>query len=204
MALFSGDLWWQIGEEFDLSNGFIVKAFKTYHVVPSQVQYTLPDFVVGSHQETIPFSFLWIELCVIHYHGLCIRLPIWQFHVAWQGYVIYSVKQKLKAEYVGIPGKEIKTLKASGVQVQESWDPFHSPALNLFQIAQVSWSVFYFLDRSCFHGWGCDWAFDWIEPFQALVTNYLTLSWWTGYRNRSNSWGCIYGRYYNEFLSGRS
>lgn len=61
-----------IGEEFDLGKGFIVKAFKTYHVVPSQ------------------------------------------------GYVIYSVKQKLKADYVGISGKEIQALKASGVQVTEA------------------------------------------------------------------------------------
>ncbi|KAG0563647.1 hypothetical protein KC19_8G048200 [Ceratodon purpureus] len=61
-----------VGDEFDLGRGFIVKAFKTYHVVPSQ------------------------------------------------GYVIYSVKQKLKQEYVGLPGTEIKTLRASGVQITES------------------------------------------------------------------------------------
>ena len=28
----------QIGDEFDLGKGFVIKAFKTYHVVPSQVQ----------------------------------------------------------------------------------------------------------------------------------------------------------------------
>ncbi|KAI3931345.1 hypothetical protein MKX01_040262 [Papaver californicum] len=46
----------------------VVKAFKTYHRVPSQ------------------------------------------------GYVIYSVKHKLKPEYVGLPGNELKSLKVSGVQ----------------------------------------------------------------------------------------
>lgn len=61
-----------IGEEFDLGKGLIVKAFKTYHVVPSQ------------------------------------------------GYVIYTVKQKLKAEHVGLPGKEIKALRESGVEVSET------------------------------------------------------------------------------------
>ncbi|KAJ0536399.1 putative ribonuclease Z [Helianthus annuus] len=58
-----------IGEEFYLRKDMKVKAFKTYHVIPSQ------------------------------------------------GYVIYSVKQKLKPEYVGLPGDEIKKLKFSGVEI---------------------------------------------------------------------------------------
>lgn len=37
-----------------------------------------------------------------------------------QGYVIYSVKQKLKSEYVGLPGKEISALRESDVQVTET------------------------------------------------------------------------------------
>ncbi|KAI3970648.1 hypothetical protein MKX01_024295 [Papaver californicum] len=53
----------------DLNVKFKVKAFKTYHRVPSQ------------------------------------------------GYVIYSVKHKLKPEYVGLPGNELKSLKVSGVQI---------------------------------------------------------------------------------------
>ncbi|XP_076942990.1 tRNase Z TRZ1-like [Bidens hawaiensis] len=57
------------GEEFYLRKDLKVKAFKTYHVIPSQ------------------------------------------------GYVIYSVKQKLKPEYVGLPGDEIKKLKFSGVEI---------------------------------------------------------------------------------------
>jgi hypothetical protein len=31
--------------------------------------------------------------------------------------VIYSVKQKLKKEFIGLPGSEIKQLRLSGVQV---------------------------------------------------------------------------------------
>jgi len=49
-----------------------VRAFKTYHVVPSQ------------------------------------------------GYVIYKVKHKLKDEYSGLPGKELSSLKKSGVEITNS------------------------------------------------------------------------------------
>ncbi|XP_012080218.1 nuclear ribonuclease Z isoform X2 [Jatropha curcas] len=34
-----------------------------------------------------------------------------------QGYVVYSIKQKLKQEYFGLSGNEIKNLKASGVEI---------------------------------------------------------------------------------------
>ncbi|KAH9775755.1 tRNase Z TRZ1 [Citrus sinensis] len=34
-----------------------------------------------------------------------------------QGYVVYSVKQKLKQEYLGLPGDEIKKLKSSGMEI---------------------------------------------------------------------------------------
>ncbi|KAJ9677358.1 hypothetical protein PVL29_022374 [Vitis rotundifolia] len=58
-----------VGEEFYLRKDLKVRAFRTYHVIPSQ------------------------------------------------GYVVYSVKQKLKQEYVGLPGNEIKNLKLSGVEI---------------------------------------------------------------------------------------
>ncbi|CAN4088143.1 unnamed protein product [Withania somnifera] len=58
-----------VGEEFYLRKDLKVRAFKTYHVIPSQ------------------------------------------------GYIVYSVKQKLKQEYVGLPGDEIKKLKFSGVEI---------------------------------------------------------------------------------------
>ncbi|AQK50819.1 Nuclear ribonuclease Z, partial [Zea mays] len=38
-----------------------------------------------------------------------------------KGYVIYSVKQKLKQEFIGLPGSEIKRLKLSGVEVCLAW-----------------------------------------------------------------------------------
>ncbi|GMY15672.1 tRNase Z TRZ1-like [Fagus crenata] len=58
-----------VGEEFHLRRDLKVRAFKTYHVIPSQ------------------------------------------------GYVVYSIKQKLKQEYIGLPGNEIKNLKSSGVEI---------------------------------------------------------------------------------------
>ncbi|KAK6230375.1 hypothetical protein QUC31_001893 [Theobroma cacao] len=58
-----------VGEEFFLRRDLKVRAFRTYHVIPSQ------------------------------------------------GYVVYSVKQKLKQEFFGLSGNEIKNLKSSGVEI---------------------------------------------------------------------------------------
>ncbi|KAG9148824.1 hypothetical protein Leryth_026572 [Lithospermum erythrorhizon] len=58
-----------VGEEFYLRKDLKVKAFRTYHVIPSQ------------------------------------------------GYIVYSVRQKLKQEYVVLPGDEIKKLKSSGAEI---------------------------------------------------------------------------------------
>ncbi|KAK4487257.1 hypothetical protein RD792_006140 [Penstemon davidsonii] len=62
-----------VGEEFCLRKDLIVRAFKTYHVIPSQ------------------------------------------------GYIVYSVKQKLKPEYIGLSGAEIKKLKFSGVEITNTY-----------------------------------------------------------------------------------
>ncbi|XP_077245275.1 nuclear ribonuclease Z-like isoform X2 [Tasmannia lanceolata] len=37
-----------------------------------------------------------------------------------QGYIVYSVKQKLKQEYVGLSGNEIKNLRLSGVEITDT------------------------------------------------------------------------------------
>ncbi|KAK1305866.1 Nuclear ribonuclease Z [Acorus calamus] len=58
-----------VGEEFLLRKDLKVKAFRTYHVIPSQ------------------------------------------------GYIIYSVKQKLKAEFLGLSSNEVKSLRLSGVEI---------------------------------------------------------------------------------------
>ncbi|CAD6247597.1 unnamed protein product [Miscanthus lutarioriparius] len=58
-----------VGEEYQLTKDLRVRAFRTYHVVPSQ------------------------------------------------GYVIYKVKQKLKDQYGGLPGKELSNLRKSGVEI---------------------------------------------------------------------------------------
>ncbi|OQU84745.1 hypothetical protein SORBI_3004G116900 [Sorghum bicolor] len=59
----------EVGEEYEFRRDLKVRAFRTYHTIPSQ------------------------------------------------GYVIYSVKQKLKQEFIGLPGSEIKHLKLSGVEI---------------------------------------------------------------------------------------
>ncbi|MQL79198.1 hypothetical protein Taro_011634 [Colocasia esculenta] len=58
-----------VGEEYELRKDLKVRAFRTYHAIPSQ------------------------------------------------GYLIYSVRHKLKQEYVGLKGDEIKNLKSSGVEI---------------------------------------------------------------------------------------
>ncbi len=47
--------------------------------------------------------------------------------IYWQGYILYSVKEKLKPEYVGLPGDKIKSLKASGIMVTVPETSLHSP-----------------------------------------------------------------------------
>ncbi|KAL2465316.1 Nuclear ribonuclease Z [Abeliophyllum distichum] len=37
-----------------------------------------------------------------------------------QGYIVYSVREKLKQEYLGLPGAEIKKLKVSGVKITDT------------------------------------------------------------------------------------
>ncbi|KAL2482018.1 Nuclear ribonuclease Z [Forsythia ovata] len=58
-----------VGEEYYLRKDLKVRAFRTYHTIPSQ------------------------------------------------GYIVYSVREKLKQEYLGLPGAEIKKLKLSGVKI---------------------------------------------------------------------------------------
>ncbi|PON34681.1 Metallo-beta-lactamase [Parasponia andersonii] len=58
-----------VGEEVNVRRDLKVRAFRTYHGIPSQ------------------------------------------------GYVVFSVKQKLKKEYVGLSSNEIKSLKSSGVEI---------------------------------------------------------------------------------------
>lgn len=61
-----------VGEEFQLRKDLKVRAFRTYHGIPSQ------------------------------------------------GYIVYSLRHKLKQEYVGLPGSEIKNLKSSGVEITDT------------------------------------------------------------------------------------
>ncbi|GAB2231110.1 hypothetical protein Droror1_Dr00027397 [Drosera rotundifolia] len=62
-----------VGEEFYLRKDLKVKAFRTYHVVPSQ------------------------------------------------GYLVYSVKKKLRQEFAGFSGNEIKELRFSGVEITNTF-----------------------------------------------------------------------------------
>ncbi|KAF7135053.1 hypothetical protein RHSIM_Rhsim08G0159100 [Rhododendron simsii] len=61
-----------VGEEFQMRKDLKVRAFRTYHGIPSQ------------------------------------------------GYIVYSLRHKLKQEYIGLPGSEIKNLKSSGVEITDT------------------------------------------------------------------------------------
>uniref|UniRef100_A0ACD5TTP0 Uncharacterized protein n=1 Tax=Avena sativa TaxID=4498 RepID=A0ACD5TTP0_AVESA len=62
----------ELGKEYEFRTDLKVRAFKTYHAIPSQ------------------------------------------------GYVIYTMKKKLKQEFIGLPGTEIKRLRSSGVEVTDT------------------------------------------------------------------------------------
>ncbi|GER38568.1 nuclear ribonuclease Z [Striga asiatica] len=48
--------------------------------------------------------------------------PFKTYHVVpSQGYIIYSVRQKLKQEYFGLPGAELKSLRISGVEITDTY-----------------------------------------------------------------------------------
>lgn len=52
--------------------------------------------------------------CLLMYDDLVAFL---YFSFSFQGYVIYSVRKKLKKQYMHLKGKQIEKLKKSGVEV---------------------------------------------------------------------------------------
>nr|GMD27682.1 nuclear ribonuclease Z-like [Ipomoea batatas] len=75
------------GEEICLRKDLKVRAFKTYHVIPSQ------------------------------------------------GYIVYSIKHKLKQEYIGLPAEEIKKLKSSCVEIVKHADILENKAILLIHFS---------------------------------------------------------------------
>lgn len=82
-----------------------MKAFRTYHVIPSQV---CPIQASNLQRSLIEMGNIFTAIVSSKYIVLCKH---------WQGYIIYSVKQKLKREYITLSGHEIKNLRLSGVEV---------------------------------------------------------------------------------------
>ncbi|KAF9623485.1 hypothetical protein IFM89_003101 [Coptis chinensis] len=105
-----------IGEEFELRKGIKVRAFRTYHTIPSQFWYRdafsasslLKFLVLNLFSEVVSFA-------LVHYGAF-----EWSWTPGSLGYIVYSMKQKLKQEYVGFPGNEIKNLKLSGVEITDT------------------------------------------------------------------------------------
>lgn len=133
------------GEEICLRKDLKVRAFRTYHVIPSQVisPFSLIDALeilkcvsvvclncsaaIFSIQYAIytdykPCVFMW--LYVPWYDGMLCPHQFSKFWIMYiwvvgdlQGYIVYSIKHKLKQEYIGLPAEDIKKLKSSCVEV---------------------------------------------------------------------------------------
>lgn len=80
------------------------------------------------------------------------RFIIYSLSLYFQGYVIYSIRNKLKKQYIHLKGKQIEKLKNSGVEVSIRNDHFIPPV-------SVSILTLDFLDhrhdiisRGCIHG----------------------------------------------------
>jgi hypothetical protein len=94
---------WKCGGGRIHDNSIKVRAFRTYHAIPGQVRFFL------------------LQLCVVLLIDLSESIALFGGNVSQAMSVglcgVYTVKQKLKQEYLGLPGSEIKRLKLSGVEV---------------------------------------------------------------------------------------
>ncbi|RVX08396.1 tRNase Z TRZ2, chloroplastic [Vitis vinifera] len=80
-------------ETYEMRNNLVVRPFKTHHVIPSQFTKCLQPEIL--HILSCDTWFL-------------------------QGYVIYSVRKKLKKQYIHLKGKQIEKLKNSGIEITDT------------------------------------------------------------------------------------
>lgn len=144
-----------------MRNDLVVRPFKTHHVIPSQVCFV--------KQIWPSYWFLKCDL----------------FPDLVQGYVIYSVRKKLKKKYLHLKGTQIQKLKLSGVEVCDLhflWQSWHTINIKGHHI-----DVFVFLRAisSFFFLW---------YFFEFGVLSLLD------YRHYIVSWGGLYRRH-NVWLS---
>ncbi|KVI06396.1 hypothetical protein Ccrd_015258 [Cynara cardunculus var. scolymus] len=106
----------------------VEKIFEAHRTMDqSELKHTLIGLDVGkfyfwhfAYSISFRFSQLWAKVknhSVLRYIVTSAGEEFYLRKDLKQGYVIYSVKQKLKPQYVGLPGDEIKKLKFSGVEI---------------------------------------------------------------------------------------
>ncbi|KAH9622889.1 hypothetical protein KSS87_006909 [Heliosperma pusillum] len=78
-----------VGETYELRDHLVVRPFQTHHVIPSQHKMVDVD--------VLQLDFLLTLL----------------------GYVIYSIRKKLKKQYIHLKGNQIEKLKKSGVEITD-------------------------------------------------------------------------------------
>ncbi|PWZ14349.1 tRNase Z TRZ2, chloroplastic [Zea mays] len=92
-----------LGETYEIRNDLVARPFQTYHTIPSQV------LLLRASRH------LFFVIC----HDL---MPIDIIHPmnGVKGYVIYSIRRKLKKQYAHLKGSQIMKLKQSGTEITDT------------------------------------------------------------------------------------
>ncbi|KAG6750119.1 hypothetical protein POTOM_047200 [Populus tomentosa] len=99
-----------VGETYELRNDVVVRPFRTQHVIPSQESSRNLDLKTMCSESSIVLGKLMLD---------CSSLKCMKSLSFIQGYVIYSVRKKLKKQYIHLKGKQIEKLKKSGVEITD-------------------------------------------------------------------------------------
>ncbi|THG21416.1 hypothetical protein TEA_008512 [Camellia sinensis var. sinensis] len=131
-----------VGETYEMRNNLVVRPFKTHHVIPSQ------GYVIYSVRKKLRKQYMHLngkQIEKLKKSGVEITDTILSPEVAFtgdtmsdffldprsadalrakilitEGYVIYSVRKKLRKQYMHLNGKQIEKLKKSGVEITDT------------------------------------------------------------------------------------
>ncbi|KAL6566267.1 hypothetical protein OROGR_001882 [Orobanche gracilis] len=88
-----------IGETYEMRNDLVVRSFRTHHVITKEV--------IESDMNLLAIE-----------ENLVGDRTKWRDRI--YGYVIYSVRKKLRKQYMHLKGKQIEKLKKSGVEITDT------------------------------------------------------------------------------------
>ncbi|KAL0326753.1 UNVERIFIED_CONTAM: tRNase Z TRZ2, chloroplastic [Sesamum angustifolium] len=87
-----------VGETYEMRNDLVVRPFKTHHVINQPVCQDCVYFCLIAYRRNI--------------YALIPKLD--------RGYVIYSVRKKLRKQYMHLKGKQLEKIKKSGVEITDT------------------------------------------------------------------------------------